>query len=276
MVKNWEFWGTMLGLGLALFVGGWGGRWAYDANNHSAPDSTIWFIRVGVVLIVVGALGVLACLIRDYRAGAQRHALQPESNPSLELRVSAPLTPQAPVNSSEAQPNLEIVIGAGPTFRQERRFVSSEGFPTKETLCRVGIRHDGHATVVNVSVDLESMKPPSLPAPLLLHQMNDNPPTGQFKQDFSLDGGETKYVDVVLEQHDDDEQPTRDRVLLLRRARGVPSRLSIFHIAPGVSQDIRAERHEIVIFAHGRDAKPVRQNFIIDVDDNGELQFASA
>jgi hypothetical protein len=120
------------------------------------------------------------------------------------------------------------------------------------------------------------MKPHSLPVPLLLHQMNDNPPTGQFKEDFSLDAGQTKHVDVVLKQDDDDEQPTRDRVLLLRRAKGVPSRLLIFHIVPDVSQDIRVERHEIVIVAHGRDANLVRQNFIIDVGTDGALQFEPA
>jgi len=177
----------------------------------------------------------------------------------------------------KAQPNLEIVIDTEPTFRQEQRVKSSEGFPTKQTVCRVGIRHDGHATVDNVSVELESMKPHSLSVPLRLHQMNDNPLTGgQFKQDFSLDGGQTQYIDVVVEEHDDNEQPTRSRLLLLRRARGVHSKLLISHIVPGVPGDIPVKRHKIVIFAHGHDAEPVRRNFIIDVDDNGELQFASA
>lgn len=241
MFKNWQVWATVLGLGLALFVGGWSGKWAYNASNQPTPDSPVWFIRVGVVVMLVGGAGVLASLF-------QRRAL----------------------------PKLEIVIGAEPEFRQERRFPSNEGFPTKQTLYRVGIRHDGHATVDNVSVDLESMKPHSLRVPLRLHQMNDNRPIGQSEQDFSLDADQTKHIDVVLKQDDDDEQPTRDRVLLYLRARGIPSRLSIFHIVPGVSQDIPVERHEIVIFAHGRDAKPVRRNFIIDVDDNGALQFASA
>lgn len=228
-----------------LFLGGWGGKWAYNANDQPTPDSVVWFIRVGLVVMVVGALGVLGYLIRDYRA------------------------------KSEAQPNLEIATGDGPKFRQEQRFVR-EGFPVKQTVCRVAIGHDGRATVDNVAVDLERLEPHSLAVPLRLHQMNDNPLTGQFKEDFSLDAGQTQHIDVVVEEQDDDEQPTRDRVLLFLRAGGIPRRLSIPHIVPGVSQDIPAERHEIVIFAHGRDAKPVRQNFVIDVDDNGALQFVSA
>jgi len=245
-----------------------------------------WIVTVGVIAAIVGVVQSVSGLAGGpvwvwvilAFAGlsiAQFVAFH-ESRKELAASKGELVGLQVQINELKAQPNLEIVTGVGSVFRQERRVRSSEGFPMKETVCRVGIRHDGNATVDNVSVDLESMKPHSLPVPLLLHQMNDNPPTRQFKQDFSLDGGETKYVDVVLEQHDDEEQPTRDRVLLLRRARGVTSRLLIFHIVPGVSQDIPVGRHEIVIFAHGHDAKPVRQNFIIDVDDNGKLQFASA
>lgn len=263
MVSRTTFWEAILAIGAGAVVSGL----VILATNGDVVDH-----GYGIGLIVVGGLLVIVALVVLFlpwrSTDDQKHIRLPGSE-------SSPLIPQALDTKPEAQPNLEIVIGAGPPFRQERCFVW-EGLPTKQTLCRVGIRHDGDTTVDNVSVEVESMKPHSLPVPLLLHQMNDNPPTGQFKQEFSLDAGQTKHVDVVLKQDDDDEQPTRNRVLLLRRARGVLSRLLIFHIVPDVSQDIPVERHEVVILAHGHDAKPLRQNFIIDVDDDGALQFQAA
>jgi predicted nucleotide-binding protein len=186
--------------------------------------------------------------------------------------------PQAQIDEPKVQPKLEIVIGSGPPFRQQRRFVSSEGLPIDETLCRVGVRHDGSATVDNVSVELEDMAPPVLPPHLTLHQMHDNPPDNRFQQDFSLNVGQTKYIDVVLKRDEGaglQAGDTVNRVAALRLAKATPS-LFVFHVAPGVSQNIPAQRYEIVILAHGRNITPARRNFIIDIDGSGALQLGSA
>lgn len=65
MLKNWELWAVPLASGLLLFVGGYSGRWVYEAIDRPSPDSTVWFLRVGVLLMTVGVSGVIACLIRD-------------------------------------------------------------------------------------------------------------------------------------------------------------------------------------------------------------------
>ena len=65
MLKNWEFGAVLpLGIGALVFTAGWTGRWNTSANVH-APDSTTWFIRVGVVLMAVGLVGLLSCLVAD-------------------------------------------------------------------------------------------------------------------------------------------------------------------------------------------------------------------
>ncbi|MGD0765411.1 MAG: nucleotide-binding protein [Dehalococcoidia bacterium] len=186
--------------------------------------------------------------------------------------------PEAQADEPKTQPRLEIVVGSGPTFRQEQRFVSGEGLPIQQILCRVGVRHDGFATVDNVSVELEDIAPPVLPPHLTLHQMHDNPPDNRFQQDFSLNVGQTKYIDVVLKRDEGaglQAGDTVSRVAALRLAKATPN-LFVFHIAPGVSQNIPAQRYEIVILAHGRNIAPARRNLTIDIDGSGALQLAPA
>jgi hypothetical protein len=247
MFKNWQVWATLLGIGLALFVGGWGGKWAYNANNQPTPDSTVWFIRVGVVVMVVGTLGILACLIRDYRVDNQgrRHDRLKDQ-----------------VDSPEARSRLEITSGVAGSFRQERHVVLPNGQGAREILFRVGIKHNGTTSVDRVAVKLEKIEPVVLVGlPLSLHIMNDNPPDNQFRREFTLDAGQTEYIDVVLKQDEDDQPPS--------------TKMIIFHIVSGVTQWVPARRYAISIYAHGNNVTPDTQPFIIDVDKAGILQFES-
>jgi hypothetical protein len=114
-----------------------------------------------------------------------------------------------------------------------------------------------------VAVELESIDPPVLDGtPLSLHIMNDNPPDDQFRRKFSLDVEQTEYIDVVL-KHDEDDQPLSTEIV-------------IFHIVPGVTKHIPAQRYTVSVFVHGHNVSADRQSFVIDVDKNGVLQFERA
>ena len=174
-------------------------------------------------------------------------------------------TLQVQIDELKAQPNLAIVFRDEDTFRQVQSGVRSNRGTYTETLFRVGIRHTGIATVNRVEVELKSIAPLSatLPGmPLPLHVMNYNTPETQYRSDFPLDAKHTRFVDVVFKRDYDREPPSNE--------------IFIFHAVLGVPPRIPAARYEIAIFAHGDNVATAEQNFIIDVDDNGALQFASA
>jgi hypothetical protein len=88
MFKKWELWAMVLGSGLALFVAGWGGRWAYEVIGRTSSDSIDWFIRVGVVIMVVGGIGIALCIVHDYRQSSKRHEgdAGTSSEPKIDLQ----------------------------------------------------------------------------------------------------------------------------------------------------------------------------------------------
>ena len=239
------FWGVEV---VAALVGTLVAIWLLASSNSSNLATTFY-----------GATGLVAGLGIAFIGMYAFYLLRAPYRQRDEARGKV-VEAQAEIDALKARPNLEIVFESGPTFKQVQVDVMSRRrIRGVETLYRVGIRHDGLGTIDNVSVELEDMVPSVLPAHLLLHQMHDNTPPGVNRQDFSLDADQTVFIDVVL-KHDDNGQPPSDQVI-------------IWHIVPGVSLHVPAQRYEVVILAHGRNVMAARRNFIIDVDTVGALQF---
>jgi len=234
---------------LAALAGGIVAVW-WLASTTSSPAAQAFYGAIGVgVGLGVAFVGIYVfnLVLAPYR---QRNDVREEVG-SL----------QAQMDELKAQPKLEIVFESGQTFKQIQRVRDQRRGTYTETLYRVGVEHTAIATIDRVEVELESIEPlVLLGIPLSLHIMNDNPlPGTPYRRAFPLDAGYRQFIDVAFKR-DFDGQPPSDEIF-------------IFHAVLGVSQRIPAQRYEIAILTRGHNVASARQNFIIDVDDTGALQF---
>ena len=233
-----------------------------------------WIVTGGVILSIAGAVQsvggltggpvwVWAILAFAGLAIAQFLAFH-ESRKELGASKEELVGLQAQIDKLKAQPELDIVFRDEESFKQIQSVRSNRGTYT-ETLFRVGIQHTGMATVDRVAVELKTitpLPPTLLGMPLPLHVMNYNTPETQYRSDFPLDAAHTQFVDVVFKRRYDG-QPASDHIF-------------IYHAVYGVDGRIPAGRYEIVLRTHGQDVAQKEKNFIIDVGDEGALQFEEA
>lgn len=155
---------------------------------------------------------------------------------------------------------LEFLFGAGEPFEQVQLIGDSHGNQGTLRTFRVGVTNAGGTTISRVELELESISPPTpIRCPVPLHIMHDNPSSGTPRRtEFSLDSGQTKYVDIVLKGE-------------WSISRGHP--IEITHTIQGVPFRIDAGQYQLTLFAHGEGTSPIRRTFVVDVDENERLVF---
>lgn len=158
---------------------------------------------------------------------------------------------------------LDLVFGTAEPFEQVQERLDSNMSKGILRTYRVGVKNVGGTTINRVELDLEGISPSTeVKCPVPFHIMHDNPPAGtHFKTGFSLDAEQVEYVDVVAKQE-------------WSVARGHP--IHICHTVPNASNVIAQGRYQLVLFAHGEGAVPIKKTFVVDVDENERLVFRPA
>lgn len=159
---------------------------------------------------------------------------------------------------------LEFLREPTPQFEEMTVQHDSHGASGWLRLHRVGIRNAGRAAIQNVRVVLEGIEPLNLPyLPVPLQLMHDRPVDGRWTEEFSLNGGDTRFIDVA------------SKLEWQGGSSGHP--IWIQHVVTGVRIELPSDREYILrIAAYGNGAAPCKARYKLIVDSENRLNMSAS
>ena len=147
------------------------------------------------------------------------------------------------------KPKIEILSGDGPLFVRD---VMVKDSPTVIRTCLIGLKNLSGVTSDDVGVDLVALNPDAglyFPIPLYVPEWH-----------LQLNPDSPKYIEVA------------------KKATELSEQTPMITLCPqgGSNRDIPGGHYKLTVRAHGRNAPPVQETFILDVDDRGYLVFQLA